>query len=63
MKVKRMPRGTSETFLGGRGIVIPFRSNVPDQDKPASSPDPTLAENPGSQGPEYQAGAIRWQGE
>ena len=49
MKVTRVPRGTSETFLGGRGIVIPFRFNVPDQDEPATSPDPTVAENPGPQ--------------
>ena len=47
MKVTRLPRGTSETFFGGRGIVIPFRFNVPDQDETASSPDPTVAENPG----------------
>ena len=47
MKVTRVPRGTSETFLGGRGIVIPFRFNVPDQDEPANSPDPSVSENPG----------------
>ena len=49
MTVTRVPRGTSETFLGGRGIVIPFRFNVPDQDVPAASSDPTVAEDPGPQ--------------
>jgi hypothetical protein len=35
------------TFLGGSGILIPLRFNVPDQDEPASSPDPSVSENPG----------------
>lgn len=49
MKVTWRDPYPGETMLGGRGIVIPFRFNVPDQDAPATSPDPTVAENPGPQ--------------
>jgi hypothetical protein len=46
VQVTRVPRGTSETFFGGRGIVIPFRFNAPVQNEPAINPDPAMSENP-----------------
>ena len=46
-KVTQREIRAGETFLSGRGILIPLRFNVPDKDEPASSPEPSVSENPG----------------
>jgi hypothetical protein len=40
--------GPGESIFGGKGIVIPFRFSVPDQNEQSSSPDPSVPENPGT---------------
>lgn len=44
--------GPEERLFGGKGIVIPFRLDVPDQDKQARSPNPSVSESPGAHEPE-----------
>ena len=44
--------GPNERLFGGKGIVIPFRLNVPGQDEQAKNPDTTVSKSRGAQEPD-----------